>query len=80
MKSQLSEGMCGGPVIDTASGAAMGLLEGIVPTDYAVTSLQGAAVYVESDVIVECVTDHLITHSVTNRPTDIHSMNDPYSL
>ena len=63
----LTEGMCGGPVLahipmpksndnslSTAGGVAIaGMVEGIVPLDYADKSMRGLAVFVESPIINE---------------------------
>jgi hypothetical protein len=43
--------MCGGPVIDEA-GVCIGALEGIVPLTFPDETLKNAAVYVESDDVI----------------------------
>lgn len=55
----LSQGMCGGPVVLSSSSGggggavAVGLVEGIVPHDHAVSALQSLAVFVESKEVQE---------------------------
>ena len=49
----LTQGMCGGPVIGAGGGECFGLVEGIVPPDHAIDTLQSLAVFVESPEIRE---------------------------
>eukprot|EP01041_Mallomonas_annulata_P000350 gene350-628_t len=57
MSYPLTDGMCGGPVVEDDNGTAIGVLEGIVPLDHVSDELRGAAVFIESDVISKFVED-----------------------
>ena len=59
--SVLTDGMCGGPVVMTSQDEKVsricGMVEGIVPVDHPAESLQGLAVFIESDDIRSFVGD-----------------------
>jgi len=58
--TSLTDGMCGGCVLSEereTAGEVVGVVEGIVPLDYPLEAVRGMAVFVESPVISEFITE-----------------------
>lgn len=77
----LPDGLCGGPVIDS-EGRVSGIVEGIVPKDYADERLAGAAAFIPATAIAQFLTaaemrmlEQIIPESLFTKVTQIKSGN-----